>query len=152
MVENAGGSIEVKSREGEGTSFLMKFEGKKRQEDMYRANMGAGQVRTVCVCRDQKNLAPWKAWLDSLGTRIEYRSHEAAVISRLQEKKHFCDILITENELETMSGIDLAQIVKRTDSGIQVILLTREMTDGQKWYMDNGILDQIRLPDSEKPL
>jgi hypothetical protein len=51
-----------------------------------------------------------------------------------------------------MSGIDLAQIVKRTDSGIQVILLTREMTDGQKWYMDNGILDQIRLPDSEKPL
>ena len=151
MVENAGGSIEVKSREGEGTSFLMKFEGKKRQEDMYRANKGAGQGRTVCVCRDQKNLAPWKAWLDSLGTRIEYRSHEAAVISRLQEKKHFCDILITENELETMSGIDLAQIVKRTDSGIQVILLTREMTDGQKWYMDNGILDQIRLPDSQDP-
>ena len=46
-----------------------------------------------------------------------------------------------------MSGIDLAQIVKRSAPGIRVVLLTLEESDRQKWYLDNGFLDEIRMPD-----
>ena len=65
-------------------------------------------------------------------------------MARLQKDIGFCDMLITENELETMSGIDLAQIVKRGNPAIRVCLLTQEKSERQQWYLDNGILDEIR--------
>lgn len=151
MVENAGGTIDVASEEGKGTSFVMNFPAAARKElldippggSADRADHAAQRI--LCVCRDKKMLDPWKGWLDHLGTEVKYTAHAAAVVALLQEDKDFCDWLIVENELEIMSGIDLAQIVKRENAAIRVTLLTREESAQQKWYADNGILDEIRL-------
>jgi hypothetical protein len=61
---------------------------------------------------------------------------------------HFCGRLIVENELLTMRGIDLAQIVKRGNPDIRVILLAYEDSAGQQWYLDNGILDEIKTAEA----
>ena len=61
-------------------------------------------LSTICVCKSRKTLEPWKQWLDSIDGGINYVSHEAMIIARLQEDNSFCDRLIVENELETMSG------------------------------------------------
>ena len=147
MVENAGGSIEVRSEEGLGTSFIMRFAAAESKEKLVGVSGGSeegGRLKTICVCRSKKELAPWQKWLDSLDGDIQYTNHEAAVVARLQEDSHFCGRLIVENELLTMRGIDLAQIVKRGNSDIHVILLAHEDSAGQQWYLDNGILDEIK--------
>ena len=149
MVENAGGTIKVESEEGKGTTFIMSFPAALTKEMLsVRPEKENGQaLRTICVCKSRKTLEPWKKWLDSIDGDINYVSHEAMIIARLQEDNSFCDRLIVENELETMSGIDLAQIVKRENPSIQICILTREETERQQWYLDNGILDEIRMPD-----
>ena len=150
MVENAGGMIEVESEEGKGTAFIMRFPAFETREKLFGCSeqkKGKAQ-KILCVCRSEKALEPWKEWLDSFGSGIEYTSHEAAVVARLQKDIGFCDMLITENELETMSGIDLAQIVKRVNPAVRVCLLTQEKSERQQWYLGNGILDEIRTSDA----
>ena len=61
---------------------------------------------------------------------------------------HFCGRLIVENEQLTMRGIDLAQIVKRGNPDIRDILLAHEDSAGQQWYLDNGILDEIKTAEA----
>ncbi len=97
-------------------------------------------------------LKPCREWLDSLDGAIEYTFHEASVVARLSEDKEFCDLLITENDRETMSGIDLAEIVKRANPAIRVCLLTQEESERLKWYLDNGILDEIRIAHPAVPV
>ena len=157
MVENAGGTIEVRSEEGKGTSFFLRFTAAESKEELQRAaekraGDGSGKYRTLCVCRNRKDLAPWQKRLDALEGDVRYTSHEAAVVARLQEDSHFCDRLIVENELLTMSGIELAQIVKRGNPDIRIILLAREDTAGQQWYLDNGFLDEIMTVKEERSL
>ncbi len=149
MVENAGGTIFVESEEGKGTTFTMRFPTTEtREEQLGSSDRKEGDaLKVLCVCRSKKVLKLWREWLDSLDGAIEYTSHEASVVARLSEDKDFCDLLITENELETMSGIDLAQIVKRANPAIRVCLLTQEGSERQQWYLNNGILDEIRTVD-----
>lgn len=149
MVENAGGTIKVESEEGKGTTFIMSFPAALTKEmlSVHPEKENGQALRTICVCKSRKTLEPWKKWLDSIDGDINYVSHEAMIIARLQEDNSFCDRLIVENELETMSGIDLAQIVKRENPAIQICILAREETERQQWYLDNGILDEIRMPD-----
>lgn len=146
MVENAGGTIEVESEEGKGTAFTMRFPAFETREKLFGSSeqKKGKALKILCVCRNEKAPEPWREWLDSFGSGIEYTSHEASVVARLQKDLGFCDMLITENELETMSGIDLAQIVKRANPSIRVCLLTQEKSERQQWYLDNGILDEIR--------
>lgn len=149
MVENAGGTIKVESEEEKGTTFIMIFPAALTKEmlSVHPEKENGQALRTICVCKSRKTLGPWKKWLDSIDGDINYVSHEAMIIARLQEDNSFCDRLIVENELETMSGIDLAQIVKRENPSIQICILAREETERQQWYLDNGILDEIRMPD-----
>ena len=147
MVENAGGTIEVDSEEGKGTTFIMRFPAAETSKEQSGRLIREKAMDTICVCRNRKMLEPWKQWLDSIEGEIRYVSHEAMIIARLQEDSGFCDQLIVENELETMSGIDLAQIVKRENPAIRICLLSHEESERQQWYLDNGILDEIRLPE-----
>ena len=129
----------------------MRFAAEESKEKLVGLSGGSeegGRLKTICVCRSRKELAPWQTWLDSLGGDIQYTNHEAAVVARLQEDSHFCGRLIVENELLTMRGIDLAQIVKRGNPDIRVILLAHEDSAGQQWYLDNGILDEIKTAEA----
>lgn len=139
LVENAGGTIEVQSVRGEGTSFVMTFP-VTSQPDVQQTE----QEGIVCICRSRKSLEPWREYLESLSGNIVYVFHEASFVARLQEQPDLCKVLIIEETLTGMRGIELAQIVRRQNPGIRILLLTGENTSYLQWYLDNGVIDEVR--------
>lgn len=142
LVENAGGSIEVRSNRGEGTSFVMTFP--VTPEPPAQQVPTTEQAAIVCICRSRKSLEPWRAYLESLPGSIVYVFHEASFVARLQEQPDLCDLLLIEETLTGMRGIELAQIVRRQNPKIRILLLTGEDTSNLQWYLDNGVIDGIR--------
>ena len=65
---------------------------------------------------------------------------------RMQENASVCDLLILEEELSSMSGIELAQIVRRSNPELLITILARQASAELKRCLDNRVIDQIRLP------
>ena len=146
LTENTGGRVEVKSVPGKGTTFTLRFP-VKRDEAQLRAQRRASSANNIiCVCQSRESISSWRKWLDSLGAHIEYTSKEAAVAVRMQENASVCDLLILEEELSSMSGIELAQIVRRSNPELLITILARQASAELKRCLDNRVIDQIRLP------
>ncbi len=161
LVENAGGTIEVKSIPGQGTTFIMCFPADYKpagpgmpaagaageNADPEQAGNAIRRGGIVCVCRGRESVKPWRAWLQKQKGTISYTTHEASLYAQLQDDPDFCSHLIIENMLETMKGIEMAQIVRREKRGIHITLLAGADDGGMDWYLDNGIIDEIIRPD-----
>lgn len=146
LTENSGGSITVKSSPDDGTTFTLSFPAKREEALLYARRSPSSAKKAVCVCRTRESVSPWRGWLDSLGLHIEYTSREAAVAVHMQEDPSFCDLLILEAELSSMSGIELAQIVRRSNPELYITILATQETPELKRCLDNRVADQVKLP------
>ena len=146
LTENAGGTITVKSTPDKGTTFILSFPIKKDEAMLHTHRNLSSAKNAICACRSRESVSPWRGWLDSLEAHIEFTTKEAAVVVRMQENTAAYDLMILEEELLSMSGIELAQIVRRSNPELPIVILAKQESPELKRCQDNRIIDRIQLP------
>lgn len=145
MVTAAGGEIRIDSQEGVGTTFFLYFPSVEEQEALEVRPLIRQTDRVVVVDDDPEVLKSLGAFLKSRRLKTECYDHPAAVLSKLQNKKDYCDVLITDYAMPSMNGLELAEIVRKLNPDIRLILISG-MTDIRfDWYLKNGFIDEFIL-------
>ncbi|MDD3251850.1 MAG: ATP-binding protein [Lachnospiraceae bacterium] len=144
-----GGEIRVESEVGSGTCFFLYFPAQQVQavdaETKQTARRKKGKQRIVIVDDDQAMLDSVGALFRSAGYQVECYDHPAVVISKIQNKKDYCDILLTDYAMPSMNGMELAELIRKLNPGIFLLLMSGQEDARFEWYLKNRIIDDFIL-------
>jgi PAS domain S-box-containing protein len=129
FAKQSGGDIEVRSQIGVGTDFLMYIphsDGRpmlvdqSSTSDRERASLGKG---CVLVVEDNLMVGEFAAQLlEELGYETHWVANGAAALALLQEQGSAIDLVFTDVVMPGMSGIELAQEIRRKRPGLPIVL------------------------------
>jgi len=145
IVTASGGQIQIDSEVGKGTSFILTF-----PETGAPAVSAPGRKvksidRLVIVDDDKALLDSLKKMAESWPFKTECFNHPAAILSKLQSKPHYCDMLLTDYSMPVMNGLEFAEIVRRLNPDIKVILMSGAENERFNWYLENKIIDRFLI-------
>lgn len=123
LVELFGGSIDVKSKVNEGTTFLLTIPA---EEDttMVHTKAPSTKAKKVLLIDDDISL------LKTLGTTIKQSGHTAIICQDIQTLKttllqeKTIDLIITDMEMGQFSGIDVLELAQKHHPDTPVVLMT----------------------------
>ena len=134
LVELQGGSIYVKSKVGEGSTFgfLMDFsktmETKVEETTLILNNENKSQKISVLVAEDiPLNQMLIKIILEDFGFDCDIAENGKVVLKKLQEKEY--DIILMDIQMPEMNGFEATDYIRNTmNSQIPIIALTADVT------------------------
>lgn len=138
-----GGHIRIESAVGEGTAFKLYFPqiqgGKETRKEAHK-------IRKVVVVDDEPEIfKSIGAFLEQAGYQCECYDHPAAVLSRIQKQKDYCDAILTDYAMPAMDGLEFAGIVRRLNADIRLILMSGMEDPRFEWYLKNKFIDSFLL-------
>ncbi|MCD9014814.1 response regulator [Parachryseolinea silvisoli] len=139
LVVLMGGSIEVESQAGVGTTFSFTIKGKISQESVRQyvhCNTVGNEGKTVLVIDDNAtNLTILKTQLEQwkLAPTLAISARQALEI--LSNHDEF-DLVITDMQMPDMDGTQLSQRIKARHSRLPIILLSSIGDESKKKYPD----------------
>lgn len=146
LTERANGSISIESTPGEGTMFTMVFPVSPDPESLSSRQTAKDVRHTLCISKNEKALAAWQHWLDAVpGDRMNI-TEEASAVSMLKNAPERFDQVILASDLSSMTGIELAQIIRRYNERIRIVILSDSTMEDLENLKNNGIIDDIILP------
>lgn len=114
-------------------------------QDRMKAHKKKKQQKIVIVDDDETILDSMSALLRQNGYAVECYNHPAAVISKIQNKKDYCDTILTDYSMPSMNGIELAELIRKLNPEIHLILMSGMEDVRFEWYLKNRIIDQFIL-------
>lgn len=137
ILRSVGGSIEVDSRPEEGTCFSVRIP----EETGERKRLQ--HVSRIAVISPDPILRKWKRTLEKGNYRVDAYEHPAAILSSVQKDASLYQMLIVEQQLGAMSGIDLCEVVRRANPEIRLVLTAEKTETEYEWYLNNGMIDRF---------
>lgn len=156
LVEPQGGTIKVKSKEGEGStfSFTLKFQktkwDSKIEAEIPEINTEFKNIKVLVVEDIRLNQLLMKTLLDDFGFEREVASNGLIAIEKLKEKPF--DIVLMDLQMPEMNGFEATDYIRKVMlSNIPIIALTADVTtmDLAK-CKEVGMDDYIAKPVDEK--
>ncbi|MCX5865163.1 MAG: cache domain-containing protein [Deltaproteobacteria bacterium] len=128
IVKNYGGMVQVESAVGVGTVFRVYLpqmgKGAAAAESVQEWSLPSGQERILFV-DDETNIAEMgKAMLSGLGYRVTARTNSLEALEEFRSQPGDFDLLITDQTMPKMSGVELVQEVRKLRPELPVILCT----------------------------
>ncbi len=128
IVRASNGDIKVESTQGKGSTFKIYFPCVKKDseehEESVHGQMRGGNERILFV-DDEKTLAEMAGnMLEQLGYSVVILSSSTAALQLIKEQPNYFDILITDQTMPDLSGMDLTREVLKLCPGLPVILYT----------------------------
>lgn len=139
------GRIHVDSQPGTGTTFSLSFA--KTADPKLPSSVSPRKEihKVVIVDDDPAILKSLSVMLKKQHFKTECYDHPAAVLSKIQNQKDYCDVILTDYSMPSMNGLEFAEIVRKLNPDIQLILMSG-MTDSRfDWYLKNSFIDQFIL-------
>ncbi len=160
LVEKQGGSIDVKSKVGEGSIFSFVLSFQESQADVY-STTGISAIELdkdikslkVLVVEDVAlNQLLMKIILDDFGFERDIADNGKIAIEKLQSKSF--DIVLMDLQMPEMNGYEATDIIRnKLHSNIPIIALTADVTETDLAHCKAvGINDHIAKPIDEKEL
>ena len=127
IVETHGGVITVDSQVGKGTSFNIYFPRLPQKEsftELIPDGVAGGNEHLLFVDDEEKMLHVMKMALERLGYTVTTFTTGTEALRFFRKKPNAFDLAITDQVMHDMSGIQLAQKLRKIQPRIPVILLT----------------------------
>lgn len=145
MVSVAGGSIRLESEPGKGTEFFLYFPETEADVPETSGENGREVSRVGVVDDDPEMLRTLELLLSRKGYKVRCWSHPAVVLSKLQKKRELCDVILTDYSMPSINGLEFAEMVRKLNPGIRLILMSGKEEEKFFWYLKNGFLDGFIL-------
>ena len=126
LVEQQGGSIHVKSKVGEGStfSFILNFKKIKAEAE---AEADIKNIKVLVVEDMALNQLLMKTLLDDFGFERDIADNGKIAIEKLQNKSY--DIILMDLQMPEMNGFEATEYIRNTlNSKIPIIALTADVT------------------------
>jgi DNA-binding NtrC family response regulator len=128
IVKNYGGMMQVESAVGNGTFFRVYLpqigKGAAAAESVQEWSLPSGQERILFVDDETSIVEMGKAMLSGLGYRVTARTMSLEALEELRSQPDGFDLLITDQTMPKMSGVQLAQEIHKIRPELPVILCT----------------------------
>jgi PAS domain S-box-containing protein len=133
LVEPQGGSIHVKSKIGEGStfSFILSFNKTKADaealEEIFEVNPDIKNIKVLVVEDMALNQLLMKTLLDDFGFERDIAANGKIAIEKLQAKLY--DVVLMDLQMPEMNGFEATEYIRNTlNSKIPIIALTADVT------------------------
>jgi PAS domain S-box-containing protein len=127
IVKSHNGNMEVDSVQEQGTSFrifLPLVDGETPSQPEHDENDAAGNERVLFVDDEEMIVELGRDMLSSLGYSVSMQMRPDRALEVFTRDPSAFDVLVTDQSMPTMTGIELARAVKRIRSDIPVVLCT----------------------------
>lgn len=128
IVKKCGGAITVLSEQGKGTAFHIYFpfleNAQEERPSVPTVNIEAGKGRILLVDDEQSLVDLGKSMIQSMGYQVEGKTSSRDALKLFRRQPGFFDLVITDMTMPDMSGLDLAQTMKRIRPDIPIIICT----------------------------
>ncbi|WP_051305591.1 ABC transporter substrate-binding protein [Desulfogranum mediterraneum] len=127
IVQSYGGVISCKSREGEGSTFtvLLPVFSEKGTPALKEEDLPLTGSEHILLVDDETMLVDLgRIMLKRLGYRVTGVSSSTEALRIFQEQPHAIDLVITDQTMPGMTGLDLAREMLRLRPGVPIILAT----------------------------
>ncbi len=143
VMKAVNGRIRIESEIGVGTSFVLSFpliepsglENAKQEKRIFK--------KLIVVDDDREVLKAAEAMLKTFSVEVECYDHPAAVASLLQKKRDYCDIILTDYQMPSINGLELAAMVRRLNPQIYLVLMSGLDSSQFDWYLKNKVIDEF---------
>jgi PAS domain S-box-containing protein len=133
LVEAQGGSIFVKSKIGEGTTFSFTLDFLKTKAEMQlelgviQSNSEIKNIHVLVVEDIPLNQLLMRTLLDDFGFQSDFASNGKIALQKLHDK-HF-DIVLMDLQMPEMNGFEATEYIRKTmNSKIPIVALTADVT------------------------
>ena len=128
IVKNYGGMVQVESAMGSGTVFRVYLpqigKGATAAESVQEWSLPSGQERILFVDDETSIAEMGKAMLSGLGYRVTARTNSLEALEEFRSQPGDFDLLITDQTMPKMSGVQLVQEIRKIRPELPVILCT----------------------------
>lgn len=129
IIKNAGGTIQIESTPDEGSSFIVYLPVAEQVRDSREMQVQSRPLpcgsEHVLLVDDEKHIMELeKQVLENLGYQITARTSSVEALEALQAAPMRFDILVTDQTMPNMSGMDLVTAARQVRSGLPAILCT----------------------------
>ena len=125
IIEDHKGAIQVNSEPGKGTTFNIFFPAVdfKRDKDVEaKKSLPLGKERILFVDDEEAILTTCSEQLKRLGYQLTTAENGRKALSEFRKNPHQYDLIITDQTMPKMEGVDLARAVMEIRPNIPVIL------------------------------
>lgn len=155
VMDSVNGRIRIESQVGSGTAFYLSFPLITPASSLPVPPPGSIH-RLIVVDDDTALLKSLKAMIKTITDtqmeenadsgsrgkiRADYYDHPAAVLSRLEQHKNCCDILLTDYSMPSVNGLELAQLVRCQNPHIFLVLMSGCDRSQFEPYLKSGVID-----------
>jgi signal transduction histidine kinase len=151
LVTKQGGNIEATSKLGEGTTFtiVMPIKDMKPKENNLNENeikaVAKKKIKIMILDDNDEILKSMEKGLSITNWHIEYSTNPSYVFGRLKEQSNGYDILLTDESMPEMSGLELSAILKKVNPAIKIIIMTGYVEKNLQENVNNKAIDGFLL-------
>jgi CheY-like chemotaxis protein len=127
IVKGCHGSIACDSRVGEGTEFrilLPLLEGHTMEDKESTALIPQGKERILLIDDEEILVELGQVMLNRLGYHVTTRENSLDALTTFQNQPDQFDLIITDQTMPGMTGVDLARRILQLRPGMPIILCT----------------------------
>jgi len=153
IVKRYNGLIKVESEPGAGTTFKLYFpvyEGEEvlgTKEENSLESLPRGTERIMVVDDEETIVRLEKTVLESLGYRVVFFKNSSEALSEYEKNHEDFDLLITDQTMPRMTGVELCKRIAQISSGFPMIICTGHSdTVDEKIAKGIGIKRYIQKP------
>ncbi len=132
IVTAHGGEIALSTHEGRGSTFRVYLPAAERDAqhvETPREHRRLGNERVLLIDDEVEVVRATKDLLESFGYDVQAFTLPASALRQFQSSERAFDVVVTDNLMPQMTGLELAHAIRESDAAIPIVLMSGYLDD-----------------------